>query len=258
MTRRIQMNKINIQYASDELVETMRANPKIVVSHIQGSSDNGWVKNFISGRAFVTKKYEIEDFKLLMPRDEKDYGTIYRNAVILYEHLRDLPGYVLSDERFWLWLMLEKFYPESLVMMPITSESTFSDHWLFAQGARRSIFFGVLSRLFFRMLVTVDIENEDPYEFSRFAFENQYRLRNFTWRTYSSEKNVVLGALKGIKTFLQDYDDVDEDNNSYIMLAKYISQLGSAKLLDAMDKEYIKDKVYDKLIEYYGISDDEI
>lgn len=248
------MSKINIQYASDELVETMRANLKIVVSNIQKSSDNSWVRSFISGKAFVTKKYEIEDFTLTMPRDEKDYETIYRNAVILYEHLRNLPGYVLSDERFWLWLMLDKFYAESLVMMPITSESTFNDHWLFAQGARRSIFFGVLSRLFFRMLVTVDIDNDDPYEFSRFTFENQYRLRNFTWRTYSSEKNVVLGALKGIKKFLYDYD-VDENNDSYIMLAKYISQLGSAKLLDAMDEKYIKDKIYDKLVEYYGVSD---
>lgn len=251
------MSKINIRYASDELVETMRANLKIVVSNIQKSSDNSWVRSFISGRAFVTKKYEIEDFTLTMPRDEKDYETIYRDAVILYEHLRNLPGYVLSDERFWLWLMLDKFYAESLVMMPITSESTFNDHWLFAQGARRSIFFGVLSRLFFRMLVTVDIDNDDPYEFSRFAFENQYRLRNFTWRTYSSEKNVVLGALKGIKKFLYDYD-VDEDNDSYIMLAKYISQLGSAKLLDAMDEKYIKDKVYDKLVEYYGVSGNSI
>ena len=248
------MSKINIQYASDELVETMRANLKIVVSNIQKSSDNSWVRSFISGKAFVTKKHEIEDFTLTMPRDEKDYETIYRNAVILYEHLRNLPGYVLSDERFWLWLMLDKFYAESLVMMPITSESTFNDHWLFAQGARRSIFFGVLSRLFFRMLVTVDIDNDDPYEFSRFTFENQYRLRNFTWRTYSSEKNVVLGALKGIKKFLYDYD-VDENNDSYIMLAKYISQLGSAKLLDAMDEKYIKDKIYDKLVEYYGVSD---
>ena len=251
------MSKINIQYVSDELAETMRANPKAVVSNMQNSSDNSWVKNFISGKAFVTKKYEIEDFELLMPHDEKDYETIYRNAVILYEHLRDLPGYVLSDERFWLWLMLDKFYSESLVMMPITSESTFNDHWLFAQGARRSIFFGVLSRLFFRMSVTVDLNNDDPYEFSRFAFENQYRLRNFTWRTYSSEKNIVLGALKGIKKFLYDYA-VDEDNDSYIMLAKYISQLGSAKLLDAMDEDSVKNKVYDKLIEYYDVSDDDI
>jgi hypothetical protein len=42
------------------------------------------------------------------------------------------------------------------------------------------------------------------------------------------------------------------------MLAKYISQLGSAKLLDAMDEDYVKNKVYDKLIEYYDVSDDNI
>lgn len=251
--RTMTTNRINIKYASDELRETLAVNARLVVQKMNDfPDDNNWVYSSIAEKPFILKKYQIEDFDLLMPTDEKDYDTIYENALLLYEHLRDLPGYVLADERFWLWLMLEKFYAQTLVMMPITSESTFKRHWLFGDGVRRSIFFGVLSRLFFRVAISVDIDNEDPYEYTRFAFNNQYRIREFTWRTYSSEKDVLLGALKGIKRFLDTYN-VEEDNNAYTILGKFISQMGSAKLLDVMDQSYIEQKVYDKLKEYYDV-----
>ena len=247
------MNRINIKYVSDELRETLAGNVKIVVQNLNDfPDDNSWVYNFIAEKAFITKKYQIEDFDLVIPADEKDYDAIYKNAIILYEHLRDLPGYVLADERFWLWLMFEKFYAETLALMPMTSESTFRDHWLFSGGVRRSIFFGVLSRLYFRVAVSIDIDNDDPYEFTKFAFDNQYRLREFTWRTYSSEKDVLLGALKGIKQFFDTYN-VEENNSSYPMLGKYISQLGSAKLLDVMDQGYIQEKVFNKLKQFYNV-----
>lgn len=247
------MSRINIKYASDELRETLAKNTKIVTQKmINFPDDNSWIYDFIAEKPFVTKKYTIDDFGLLVPHNDKDQATIYKDAILLYEHLRGLPGYILTDERFWLWLMLEKFYVQTLAIMPISTDSTFQDHWLFSNGSRRSIFFGVLSRLFFRVAVSIDINNEDPYEYTKFAFENQFRLREFTWRTYSSESNVLLGALKGIKEFLDSYN-VEEDNKSYPELAKFVSQLGSVKLLDVVDQSYVQEKVYDKLREYYKV-----
>ena len=39
---------------------------------------------------------------------------------------------------------------------PIKSSSTFGDHYLFKKGKRRGNFFGVMSRSFFRVYLTVD------------------------------------------------------------------------------------------------------
>ena len=247
------MSKINIKYASDELTEALRKGTNNATKLLQNNpTDNSWVYDYVSEEAFVRKKYTIEDFELKKPKNEKDYDTIFEDAIILYEHLNHLPGYILSDERFWLWLMLEKFYAITLALMPIESVSTFKDHWLFTQGIRRGIFFGVLSRLYFRVMLSVDSENtEDPYYYTRFAFENQYRIRELTWRTFSSEHHIILGALKGIKEFLDNNKGIEENNKAYTKLAKDISQLGSVKLLDAMTEEYIKEQVVKLLEQYY-------
>ena len=247
------MNEINIKFASDEFTEALRKNPKTVVEKMHSSpSDNSWIHSMNAEDAFLKKKYTIEDFSLEKPNSEKDYDVIYRDAIILYEHLKGLPEYILSDERFWLWLMFDKFYEICLILMPVDKESTFMDHWLYTQGKRRGIFFGVLARLYFRVALSVDESLEDPYYYTKFCFENQYRIRELTWRSFSSERHIVLGALKGIKRYLDEHSDIVEDNDSYPVLAKDISQLGSAKLLDVMDQDYIEEKTYGFLDKYYN------
>lgn len=250
------MSKINIQYATDELIATLHENSESIAQSLMVQpNSNSWLKSFTSDALFVTKKFEIEDFELKVPSSPKDYDTIYENAITLYEHLRDLPGYVLSDERFWIWLTMDKFYRVSLATMKITKPSTFREHWIFTESNQRSLFFGVLSRLFFRVKLSVDDELSDPYAYTKFCFGNQYRLREMTWRTYSSEQHIIHGALKGIKDFLEKYkDEVQEDNSSYKKLASDISLLGSAKLLDAMPEEYICEQTFRSLQKYYGVN----
>ena len=246
------MSKINIKFASDSFTETLRKNPGKIVKEIQSNPhNNSWIYSLDTGNIFLKKQYTIEDFSLKKPSYEKDYNTILEDAIMLYEHLKDLPGYILSDERFWLWLMFDKFYEISLILMPITKESTFMDHWLYTQGKRRGIFFGVLARLYYRVALSVDPNSKDEYLYTKFCFENQYRIRELTWRSFSSEHHIVLGTLKGIKKFLEN-NQIEEDNDSYVELAKRISQLGSAKLLDVMDEEYIENETCAFLDKYYN------
>ena len=96
--------------------------------------------------------YEIEDVVLKIPSDEKDRETDIYNSILLYERLNKLPLYVLTDERFWCWMMFEKGYEVALKYMPVKKgSSVFKDHWLLTQGKRRGLFFGVLSRCYFRV-----------------------------------------------------------------------------------------------------------
>ena len=247
------MSRINIKYASDELTAALHNNRKTATEKlIQQPNDNSWLKELTSERLFVVKKFTIEDFELKIPSSPEDKDTIYNNAIILYEHLRELPGYVLSDERFWLWLTMEKFYSVSLATMQLRDVSTFSLHWIFTQSNQRSLFYGVLSRLFFRAALSVDESLPDCYEYTKFGFDYQYRLRELTWRTYSSEKHIVRGALKGIKDYLETHDE-KESHDVYVRLAKDISLLGSAKLLDVMTEEDIREYSYKSLKKYYEV-----
>lgn len=247
------MSKINIKYISDEALATIKANMKTVTKMMtEHPNDTKWLNELCGGNPFVTKKYVIEDFALKIPTDKKDRETDFQNSVLLYERLNHLPKYVLSDERFWCWINFDKGYRAAMKLMPVNGkESTVRDHWLFGQSKRRSLFFGVLSRCYYRVALTVDPTLEDAYELSRFVIENPERFRNFTWRNYSSEKNVILGAVKAEKKVVDNYPGLNDNSDYYTQIAKDLSKFCSVKLIDTVDEKEIEAFVfiiYDSLV----------
>lgn len=239
------MTEINIKYMSDEAIETLKANiEKINLKFADNPNNCNWLEEFINDKVFVEKKFKINDFELEIPSGNYDKSIDIKNSIILYESLKDLPRYVLTDEQFWAWINFEKGYEVALKIMPI-QKSVFKDHWLFTQGKRRGIFFGVLSRSFFRVALTVDESLEDKYELTKFIVEKPERFRHLTWRTFSSEKKIVLGALKAEYKIYKEYGDI-EKTKYFSEIAKYISQLGSVMLLDVMSENDIEEYVYVK------------
>ena len=242
------MGTIHIKYMTDEAVETLRTNLNVVTEKLIENPDNSsWLQPFVSGTLWVTKKYEIEEFSLRVPEDDKDRETDLYNSILLYEHLRDLPLYVLTDERFWCWMNFEVGYKAALKYMPLkTGSSVFKDHWLLTQGKRRGLFFGVLSRCYFRVALSVDDTLENPYELTKFVIDNPLRFRELTWRSFSSEKMIVLGTLKAEKRVLAEYPQLEESAKLFANIAKMLSKLGSVMLLDCMTEKDIEDFVYKK------------
>lgn len=245
------MSRINIKYMRDDALDTLRVNKDWATKNLQNSPYTyDWIYEKISGSPFVEKKYTIDDFELSIPEDNNDKKTDINNSIILFEHLNELPQYVLTDERFWNWVNFEKGYSVALKYMPVKEgSSVFKDHWLFSNGQRRSLFFGVLSRCYFRVAYTYDSNEDDPYSLTRFAIENPERFRNLTWRTYSNEKKIVRATLRAERDVLQKFEE-KEYNDLYPELAKYISKMGSVMLLDAMSEDDIYDKVY---AEFYSM-----
>ena len=242
------MSKIHIKYMSDAALTTLKANKDEVTNKlIANPTSSEWLSNFVGADLYVTKKYEIEDVVLKIPSDEKDRETDIYNSILLYERLNKLPLYVLTDERFWCWMMFEKGYEVALKYMPVKKgSSVFKDHWLLTQGKRRGLFFGVLSRCYFRVALSVDTTLADPYELTRFVISNPLRFRELTWRSFSSEKMIVLGTLKAEKRIMEEYPDYEENTTQFGDIAKLLSKLGSVMLLDVMTEKDIEEYVYKK------------
>jgi len=242
------MSKVHIKYITDEALETLKSNTDTVTEKlIENPDGSDWLKSFVPGDLYVTKKYEIEEFVLRQPKDDKDRETDIQNSILLYERLHHLPLYVLTDERFWCWMNFEMGYKVALKYMPVKKgSSVFKDHWLLTQGKRRGLFFGVLSRCYFRVALSVDATLNDPYELTRFVIENPLRFRELTWRSFSSEKIIVLGALKAEKRVQAEYPYVEENTRHFAEIAKHLSKLGSVMLLDCMTEKDIEEYVYKK------------
>lgn len=240
-------NNINVKYMSRETLETLKKNlNRYELNFIESPKSSKWIHELTNEPTYITKKFVIEDFDLKLPQGEKDTETELENSIKLYNHLKGLPMYVLTDEQFWNWINFDKCYEVALRMMPVKKgSSVIKDHWLFTQGKRRGLFFGVLSRAYLRVHLTVDCNAEDPYELTKFVVEKPERFRNLSWRTFSSEKHIVRGALRAEKDIFDDYGEV-EKTEYFTEIAKFISRLGSVALLDVMTEEDIYDKVYYK------------
>ncbi|GFP76387.1 DUF6339 family protein [Clostridium fungisolvens] len=242
------MSKINIKFLSDEALATVKGNLDKFTKIIKNNPtcSDAFIAE-LPADYFIEKKYLIEDFELKSSVDG-DYSKVdFENAVILYEHLKDLPKHVLGNERFWMWIILEKGYAAGVQAMPMDSgKNVIKDHWMFGQGRRRGLMFGALSRVFYRVYLTKDDTLEDTYLLTKFATENYVRYREFTWRGYSNNKKIVIGALKAEMAMVEKYgEQIETIKDIYPEIAKYISQLGSVMLLDFMTEDYIKNSVID-------------
>lgn len=241
------MTKIYIKMMTDASLEHLKRNISLVTKMIIQNESNEWIYDEFPEPMFNTKKFEIEDFDLEDNPNQDDKEIDFRNSVVIYNALKDLPRYILIDEKFWLWLHFEKFYSIVRRMMKINGDSTISNMWMHSQGVRRGLMFGVLSRSYFRVALTIKNDSDNPYELTKWVIDNPLRFRELTWRTYSSEEHIVRGALEGEKKAVDELGF--EDNSAYSLIAKYISRVGSAQLLDILDEKEIAELVYSKAFE---------
>lgn len=243
------MSKRNIKMLSEDALIYLKGNAESFSKKIAENEDNSWIKKTIPQPIFIEKKLQIEDFDLLDNPESTNKNIDFKNSVKIYESLKELPRHILCDQRFWLWLHLDKYYKIVKNMMKIRGKSIFTNHWLHSGGTKRGLMFGVLSRCYFRVALTVDENNPNRYELTKWVIENPERYRNLTWRSFSSQEHLVRGVLKGEKRAI-DENPGKESNNIYPEIAKYISIIGSVRLLDSISEEDIEKMVYDKMLEY--------
>lgn len=239
------MSKIHIKLLSENALAHMKKNIDVITKMIKENDSNEWIYSEFPDKMFIEKKYEIDDFSLADNPESNDKGLDLANSITIYESLKSLPRYVLTDERFWLWLHLEKFYKEVKSMMTVNGKSTILDHWMHKQGTRRGLMFGVLSRCYFRVALTVDESLPNKYELTNWVIENPERFRNLTWRSFSSEEHLVRGIIKGEKKVIDVNPDL-EKNSIYPEIAKYVSIIGSVRLLDIISEEDIAAMICEK------------
>jgi len=252
-------NIINIYFINEKLLDTINSNPKKVNDFIkQNPYDSRWLKDLLDVPSFEARKQKINDFELKMSSDGKYKNVEFENAITLYEHIKDLPRYILVDNRFWLWLEFDKFYRVAVQSMPLTTDTRLEYSWLFKEG-KRGIWRNTFARSYFWVESTVDYSNtKDIYELTRFVFEKTERIRHLTFDNKYGK--IVFCTIKAEKAIYDKYINNEEyketiekcergidTSNIYTFIRKAISLYGSARILDFMDENDLYDIIYKKL-----------
>lgn len=157
------MSKIHIKYMTDEALETLKANTSVITERLtENQTSSTRLSKFVPSELYVTKKYEIEEFTLRVPKDEKDRETDIYNSILLYERLHHLPLYVLTDERFWCWMNFEMGYEVALKYMPVKKNSSVLKTTGFSLKENGAVSFSVsflvaISEWLFRLIILLTI-----------------------------------------------------------------------------------------------------
>ena len=243
------MDTIQVKVISEQALAHLKVNSKQTKELFTSNRDNGnWIYTALKdldAPIFEDKPYKIPDFKLYTVIGANDYDVEYKNGIILYNALKELPPYLLGDIRFWVWLIFEKAYKESLnMMLSSDKESSYLNQLLGAQGQRRGIFQNVLARIWARIYFLVD---RDDFELCEYVSKNPYRFRDLGWRSiYPFFNRGYIQAIKEVNS-MPEFSDV-EDNNIYTELIKEVTKLGSIKCVDLGGRRIIKEFVRSKYI----------
>lgn len=252
-------NMINVEFATEKALDWLKTNPQRASEDINNNIfESEWLKREVGEEPFELRKAKIPDFELKTSIEGMYNEVEFQNAITLYESLKDLPRYILTDERLWAWINIGKCYRASIQAMPINRDTTFAGTWLFTRGKRRGLFFGAHSRSYFWVEFTVDESLEDKYELTKFVFDKKERIRHLTFDNKSGY--AVYCAVKAEKRLFDKYANDEEfkdafvkaersynNCNIYTYIRKYISLIASVRILETIPKEKLTDIIYKEL-----------
>lgn len=243
--------EINIKMMTEEAYITLQKNIGELLEQIKNHpSDSTWLKDFLGFEPYEVKKYVIEDFELKYSANYNDVALI--NATILYEHLNNLPKYIICNTRFWAWINFEKAYKQALSSSEI-SESFLKHSWL-PNTNRRNLMLGVISRYYFMVDYSVrETDNEYDYSLTQYAISNLEIYRLISYANFCMVKNVSIGLLRALSDYSNKHGHLTRPQTRSVF--KLTTRLSSVQLVDIMTEEEIYNYCYGKIKKIVGTTD---
>lgn len=238
-----------IKRLKDEVLATLKFknNYEDIIKNIRESNSECWVNDYYNAEAFEETPLEV-DFQELKMDKEKAIETDFENAKILFETFSKFSDAETCRESFWMGLTFGKYFDYMKYRWPLEKENSYKVHWIFPYDSKRSLFFNGLSRLFWFVKFTYDESLDDPYEITKFCFQDVNTFNELVYRSYSNSKKVRLALLKALKAYKENFGKLGMDIIRYG--AQCVSFLGGAYLLDVFSEEELKEKIYKKLLNH--------
>jgi len=237
---------VDIQIISNEDLYYLKSN---LASHkdYYREDNNEWLNEVFEKSPFIPTKYNgIKDVKLKVS-EEKPHSTDGENAVIVYDALNFLSDSTASDERLWSALALGPFweYTKARWKKSLESTSGVKQHFYYGYGNRRSLTRNAISRLWWIARLTYDKNRSNPYELTELVCSASDFILHAIERNTSNSKEILIPFLDAIKDAREigmrvNTDDVGE-------LSKYLNLLGGVYLLDCLSREFIYNKIFNKI-----------
>lgn len=236
--------QINIKMMSEEAYKTLQKNYKEVTQMIiDHPSDCSWLNGYLEFEPFEEKKYVVEFEEL---EDDEDYSKVaLNNTIKIYEAFKDLPRYVLCNNRFWAWVTFALAYKQAIHASKKITEGSINNLWL--QGnSRRDLMLGIISRYYFYVELSVEEQKDNKYELAKYMLTNAEAYRNLAYRNIGMVKNVSLEYIRVQKDYEEKHGVIITKPMAQALM-KEASRMGSVMLIDLATNEEIYNYLSSKL-----------
>ena len=227
------------RYISKDALDTIKVKenlPIFIFLLKENPNDSDWLKNWLGMNPFVSSSFECSlQFKIAVGEPE---SYDFENAIRLYKAFKaaNLSNAIIYDERFMVGLILDIGYQYFLWRCP--KDKNFDSHiegaLFFQNGPRRAIARNFVGRLYQWVCLTVDESADDPYELTKFAFDNPATLRLGFFPSLDNHQ-VNLAYFRALK----QWKDSGHKLPAIDKLLKHFRLLCLVNVAEAMDEEDI-------------------
>ena len=249
--------------ALEDLKSDISANMEKYADAKENTDVHPWIDDYFEKKEGENYSY-YRPTGLAVPDVELKLGgaeTDAENAILLYDALRgELNLRRASDLRLWAYLTHKVFYAYmvkrwAITLSDVTDENTrgasskqklygkINSRYFFGASNGKAFVRQGISRLFWGAMLTYDENNSDPYEMTKYIFEDQDRFVATTERTLARNKIFLIQALKVLK---ENGQINRQDTRAYFA---EINRSCGIEVLDALSKENAHD-LCEKCLEY--------
>ena len=232
-----------IKYISDNGLDTIKANMDGFIDMMRNNRDDAsWIPEFLQMNPFVSTDYLL-DFQFVMKGDDPS-KTDYENAMLLYKAFESvgIKNAVIYDERFLSGFILSFGYTYFIWRWGLETKSHITDALFFSDSKRRAIARNSIGRLYQWVCLTKDETLDNPFELTKFAFENHKVFRIGFYPCFDGE-NVRLGYFKALKQWSEKGNQIPAIDK----LLRHFTMLCGVNVAEAMSQQDIIDYIMEYL-----------
>ena len=240
---------INVQLMNDELYINCQNYAEDVASKIKEHPDSpDWMIAFGNGAPFDNTEFQIDDFEVFIPTSKDDNESIVKTAISMHKALKNLPGHIIGDVRFWAWLTFSKMYNFLTAIFVPTKENVESMVVPKAVTTRRMTMLQIIGRYYFMCDISYSPDNENPYYLADYIINELELYRNLVYRNLSDIPSVPRSVIIAEREYEESHPGKIVSTDDTRLLMKEITALGSVRLIDAIPEVELLEMVKDLLL----------
>ena len=251
-------NKIQLKYVTEEGITMLKGSFLDDIDHYKNNDHKYFLDKLNRGTYLKDSAYSVSDFTKELKYDEDEDICDAYNVKVLHEALKDIPTYILMDERFWVGLnftiMWDYIYKRRKTDVfdkkdTVKEETIYNCFFTHTRhGLKRGTYVNCVSRLFWAGELAYDSSNSNHYELVEQICQTGFpsTILLLSSSNILCRKDTMTGFLKATKDVRAAGTNINR--NKLVKVVRELNLIAGISILDL----YPKDKIIGIAKEIYN------